>query len=67
MTIYQDLIEAGIQVSNWQSDLYFPRNAITLSIKAKHPDLCYSFFNSNIDGTPMIEAAFAFDPFWDKD
>lgn len=67
MSLYTDLMEEGIEVSNWQSDLYFPRNEVTLKIKSKYPNISYSYFNSNIDGKPMIEAPFQFDPFWNKE
>lgn len=66
MSLYTDLIEAGVEVGNWQSDLYFPRTAQTTEILSRHPDQKRNatVFNSNIDGVPTYDVPFAFDPFW---
>lgn len=64
MTIYQDLIAAGIECSNWQSDLYFPANETTKQILDKYPGAYYSVFKSNRAIGPMYEVPFGFDPYW---
>lgn len=64
-TIYQDLIAAGIECSNWQFDLYFPATPQAREILKRHPNQTRSTFKSNIDGRMMYECPFAFDPFWD--
>jgi len=66
MTIYEDLIAAGIECSNWQSDLYFPATQKTREILKRHKNQARSTFISNIDGRMMYECPFAFDPFWTK-
>lgn len=63
-TIYEELTAAGIECSNWQSDLYFPVTPQTREILKRHPNQTRSTFVSNIDGRAMYECPFAFDPFW---
>jgi hypothetical protein len=68
-SLYQRLTDAGVTVSNWQSDLYFPVTEQTRAIVAQ----CLadgelkskpSVFKSNDSGLPTFEAPFMFDPFW---
>lgn len=66
MSLYTDLVEAGIEVSNWQSDLYFPVCPVATEILAKYPKQCRSRFKSDADGRSMYEAPFAYDPYWDS-
>jgi len=63
-TIYEELTAAGVECSNWQSDLYFPATDQTRTILKNHPNQTRSTFRSNIDGRMMYECPFAFDPFW---
>jgi len=63
-TLYEALTAAGIECSNWQSDLYFPRTPETRAILAQYPSQSRSTFKSNIDGGTYYECPFAFDPFW---
>lgn len=65
-TLYQSLTDAGIECSNWQSDLYFPVNEQTRQILQKFPSQTRSTFQSNIDRKHMYECPFAYDPFWKK-
>lgn len=65
MSLYTDLIEAGQPVSNWQSDLYCPVNAVTRELLAKH-QLKASTFTSNKDGQLWYDVPFMFDPYWDR-
>lgn len=65
MSLYTDLIEAGCEVSNWQSDLYVVRNDTALEIFKRHKQKPCSFISA-VDGTPMLEAPFQFDPFWES-
>lgn len=68
MSLYTDLIEAGVKVSNHASDLYFPRNAQTMEILVRHPlqRVNATVFKSNIDGVMTYDVPFAFDPFWER-
>lgn len=63
-TIYETLIAAGIECSNWQSDLYFPVTPETRKILKQYPQQSRSTFKSNASGRLMYECPFAFDPFW---
>ena len=67
-SLYERLTAAGIETSNWQSDLYFPANQQTAQIikdtRADGHTLNISRFSSQVDNRPMYEAAFQFDPFW---
>jgi len=66
MSLYTDLIEAGVEVSNWQSDLYAPVNKTVQEILAKYPGQSRSTFKSNLDGKLWYDFAFAYDPFWER-
>lgn len=68
MSLYTDLVEAGIQTSNHYSDLYFPVTDESAAILAKHPKAkaIATTFRSNIDGVLCFDVAFAFDPHWEK-
>jgi hypothetical protein len=66
MTLYQALINAKVEVSNWQSDLYAPDNVEVREILKGFPSQTRSRFRSDIDGSPMFEFPFAFDPFWER-
>lgn len=66
MTLYTDLVEAGVDVSNWQSDLYAPVNETVREILKRYPNQSRSIFTSAIDGKPHYEFPFAFDPFWER-
>lgn len=68
MSLYTDLVAAGIEVSNHESDLYFPSSPESRAILFNY-DLeskNATCFRSNIDGKTWIDVPFAFDPFWEK-
>lgn len=64
-TLYQALVEAGVPISSWQSDLYAPCNAAVKEILAAYPKQTRTTFVSNVDGRSMYEFPFAYDPFWE--
>lgn len=68
MSLYTDLIEAGVPVSNWCSDLYFPRTAQTTEILARHPlqRTNATVFKSNTDGVSTYDVPFAYDLFFNQ-
>jgi hypothetical protein len=66
MSLYTDLIQAGVEVGNWQSDLYAPVNDTVKQILRKYPDQSRSTFISQIDGHNWYDFAFAYDPFWER-
>ena len=67
MTIYQEMIEAGVKVSGYQSDLYVPVNEITREIVSnyKFRDVVTQFHNK-VDGGLWFDIPFAYDPYWAK-
>lgn len=64
-TLYEDLVAAGLEVSNWQSDLYVPATEEGKEIFRGHQQAPCGF-RSNADGSWMLEAPFQFDPYWQK-
>lgn len=66
MSLYTDLVEAGVEVSNWQSDLYTPVNDKVREILARYPTQTRSIFRNQVDGKVWYEFPFQFDPYWDK-
>ncbi len=64
-TLYEDLVAVGLEVSNWQSDLYVPATEEAKAIFRKHGQKLL-YFKSNINGKSMLEAPFQFDPFWER-
>lgn len=65
MSLYTDLIDAGIPVSNWQSDLYCPVNETTTTLVKKHGKSVRTFKNQ-VEGGLWYDVPFAFDPFWER-
>ena len=64
-TLYEDLVAADQEVSNWQSDLYVPATEEAKEIFRKHRQVPCGF-RSNVDGRWMLEAPFQVDPYWQK-
>lgn len=65
-SLYKKLVDAGVEVSNNESDLYFPANDRTREIVKEFKSKNITEFKSNITGGKMYEAPFMFDPFWEK-
>jgi hypothetical protein len=65
MSLYTDLIEAGVEVGHWQSDLYAPVNETVKAILAKYPSQPRALFQSRVDKKIWYDLAFAYDPFWE--
>jgi hypothetical protein len=69
-TLYQRLVESGIQVSSHESDLYFPATPESKAILEEFPlqkGNATSFTNQahpNI-GERWYDVPFAYDPFWE--
>ena len=71
MSLYSDLIAAGVQVDNHESDLYFPATEKTRAILERYP-LAFSIHETFINQRPpnvgerWIDVPFAFEPWWTK-
>lgn len=68
MSLYSDIVAAGIETDNHQSDLYIPRTVAALEILAKYPEYRYTAktFVNNLDGKLWIDVPFAYLPWWEK-
>lgn len=64
-TIYIDAKQLGLQIDNWQSDLYILSTLEAHDLIRCHKPKNVSYFTGN-DGLPWIEIPFAFDPFWSR-
>jgi hypothetical protein len=67
MTLYTRLKEAGIEVDNHESDLYFPKTKESLEIlKFPLQKKNSSTFQNQITQSQWIDVPFAYDPYWEK-
>lgn len=67
MEIYNEIVKAGVEYSNHESDLYVPVNEITKKIVEEYQFRGnVSTFVSNIDGKLWYDIPFAYLPYWDK-
>lgn len=65
MSLYTDLIAAGVPVDSHESDLYAlvtPESARLVGLSGRS---C-SRFISQIDGRTWFDVPFAFDPWWER-
>ena len=65
MSLYTDLIAAGVSISHWQSDLYAPVNDTVKEILKRHPGQAKTVFKNQIDGSLWYEFPFQYNPFWE--
>jgi len=67
-SLYQALVDAGVEVSNHYSDLYYPVTRQTTEILSQYPDLRRSTttFINNITQTSYYDTPFQYTPFWEK-
>ena len=77
MTLYTDLLAAGCEMGNHESDLHVKCTPEAAEIIRSHQavtkkEIIYSTFESgaerNADGSPSLwwDIPFAFDPFWKR-
>ena len=66
MSLYTDLIAAGVPISHWQSDLYAPVNDTVKEILSRYPNQSRSVFKNQIDGKLWYDFPFQYDPFWSR-
>jgi hypothetical protein len=64
MSLYTDLIEAGVPVSNHYSDLYCPVNETTRTLLKKHAVTATTFTNQ-VEGGLWYDVPCMYDPFWE--
>lgn len=66
MSLYTDLISAGIECSNHSSDLYFPATDDAKAILKRYPNIYFTTFRHNVHKTTWYEVPFGFEPFWQE-
>ena len=69
MSLYTDIVAAGVPHENHESDLYIPYNDITkplLDAYYKQGGARASGFVHNGNGEAWLDVPFAYDPFWRK-
>jgi len=66
-SIYDKVIEAGIEHDNHCSDLYIPANDETRKLLDEYEYKCnVTTFTSNIDGKRWFDIPFAYEPYWKR-
>lgn len=63
-TLYQDMLEAGVQLGYWQSDLHVKDSPEARAVMARHPDNQPLPFRSQVDDELWYEFPFQYEPFW---
>lgn len=66
MSLYTELMDAGVPVSNWQSDLYCPVNDTTRELLKKHNIKTATIFVHQVEGGLWFDVPFMYEPFWEK-
>ena len=66
MTIYEQLVAAGVPIDNHESDLYAKVTLESEKIVRESRLLNVRKFINQIDGTVWYDIPFAYDPFWEK-
>ena len=64
-SLYDDLVAAGAELDNHESDLYVKANPETAGVIMRHGRSLHPF-RSRVDGLTWYEVPFAFAPFWRK-
>lgn len=65
MSLYTDMVELGVPISNHYSDLYVPATPETRALIKKHGRTAESFINQ-VEGGVWLDVPFAFDPYWER-
>lgn len=66
-TIMQEMIDAGVEISHHESDLYVKVTPESRAIVEDYEFRCnVTAFRSRVDGELWYDVPFAFDPFWIK-
>lgn len=67
MSIYQDMVNAGVPVDSHESDLYALKNDASMAIVENYEFKSnVDVFRSLVDGKLWYDIPFAYDPFWEK-
>jgi hypothetical protein len=63
MSIYDQLVQAGVEIDSHESDLYCKVTDASRKI-VKESGLAYTVFTSQIDCEPWYEIPFMYEPWW---
>ena len=69
MSVYKELIEAGIPIDNHESDLYALVTPVSREIVRKYElnnEICATVFKSKTDGRNWFDIPFSYAPWWEK-
>ena len=67
MSLYTDIVAAGVPYDHHESDLYIPMTDQTNELVAYHLERGLAkptLFRNNKDHTQWIDIPFAYDPYW---
>ena len=63
VTLYDEVMKAGIQVANHYSDLYIPVTPETTALIKKHGNYATTFKNQ-VEGGTWYDVPMAYSPYW---
>ena len=66
MSVYQDMVDVGVPMTNHYSDLYVKVTPESQAILERYKDLSVSRFMHQGDGTLWYDIAFQYMPYWDE-
>jgi len=64
MSLYKELVEAGIDINSHESDLYCPVTPESTEILARYPEVGWTTFTHQRTGTRWYDVPFMYDPWW---
>lgn len=66
MDIFEEIKKAGVEFDHYYSDLYFPKNSVTMEIVSRYEyQSCVTTFRDNISGKPWYSVFFAYTPYFE--
>ncbi len=65
MSLYRDLVAAGIPLDSHESDLYALATPEAVAIVTRSREYFESFI-SELDGRRWLDVPFAFEPWWER-
>lgn len=65
-SLYEQLVAAGCEIDNHESDLYVKATPEALAIIKTFEFRNVTRFRNQIDGEIWLDCPFAYDPFWQK-
>jgi hypothetical protein len=68
MDIFEEIKKAGVEFDHYCSDLYFPKNGVTMEIVSRYEyKNNVETFTDNITGKPWYSVWFAYTPHFEHD